>query len=241
MFSVRAKMRDGEIRGFTMLYDQMMETIVAPVTAAMVAAFSPFPERSAPFAVLAKSVEYGNGLVVSAQGHIVTDLNLSQGCQVIVASGLGDADRVAEDKNNGLALLRVYGARKRRPVALTARCAEAGELTLVGIPDPKEQDGSRKLTEVKAKLAGGNAIELRQPVPMAGFSGAAVLDAKGRVLGMMEMGSAVLASIDAAAPPVQLIGAETIRDFLSRHHVQAAPAQTADAKASVVQIICVRK
>ena len=53
MFSVRAKMRDGEARGFTILYDQMMETIVAPVTAAMVSAFSPFPERSAPFAALA--------------------------------------------------------------------------------------------------------------------------------------------------------------------------------------------
>ena len=60
-FSVRAKLRDGEVRGFTMLYDQMMEGIVAPVMVAMASAFSPFPERSAPFAALAKSVEYGNG------------------------------------------------------------------------------------------------------------------------------------------------------------------------------------
>ena len=73
MFSVRAKLRDGEMRGFTMLYDQMMEGIVAPVMVAMASAFSPFPERSAPFAALAKTVEYGTGLVVSAQGHIVTD------------------------------------------------------------------------------------------------------------------------------------------------------------------------
>ncbi len=241
MFAVRAKMRDGEIRGYTVLYDQMMEGIVAPVTAAMAAAFSPFPERSAPYAALTKAVEYGNGLVVSSQGHIVTDLSLSEGCQVMIASGMGAADRVAVDKNSGLALLRVYGQRKVSAVALTGDVPKTGELTLVGVPDPREQDGSRKLTEVKAKLAGGNAIELRQPVPMAGFSGAAVLDAKGRVLGMMEMGRSVLASIDAAAPPVHLIGAETIRDFLSRHHVQAAPAQTADARASVVQIICVRK
>ena len=241
MFSVRAKQRDGEIRGFTILYDQMMETIVAPVTAAMVAAFSPFPERSAPFAVLAKSVEYGNGLVVSAQGHIVTDLKLTQGCQVIVASGLGDAERVGEDQDNGLALLRVYGARKLAPVALAHDVAKAGDLTLIGIPDPKEQNGDRKLTEVKARLAGGSAIELRQPVPMAGFAGAAALDAQGRFLGMMEMGNAVLASVEAAAPPVRLIGANTIAGFLDRHHVQAAQAPTADAKASVVQIICVRK
>ena len=39
-------------------------------------------------------------------------------------------------------------------------------------------------------------IELRQPVPMAGFSGAAALDAQGRFLGMTEMRNAVLASTE---------------------------------------------
>ena len=111
IFSVRAYVRDGEIRGFTMMFDQMMETIVAPVTAAMVSAFSPFPERTSPFAATAKSVEYGNGLVVSERGHIVTDRKLTAGCQVIVAAGLGDAERISEDKDTGLALLRVYGPR----------------------------------------------------------------------------------------------------------------------------------
>jgi hypothetical protein len=241
LFSVRAKLRDGEVRGFTILYDQMMETIVAPVMVAMASAFSPFPERSAPYAALAKSVEYGNGLVVSAQGHIVTDLKLTQGCQVIVASGLGDADRVAEDHDNGLALLRVYGPRKISPLVLTHDPPKSGELTLVGIPEPKEQDGSRKLTEIKARLAGGSAIELRQPVPMAGFSGAAALDVQGQFVGMMEMGHAMLASIEAAAPPVRLIAAETIRGFLAAHNVETTQPQTGDAKASVVRIICVRK
>ena len=241
LFSVRAKMRDGEVRGFTMMYDQMMETIVEPVMGAMASAFSPFPERSAPFAALAKSVEYGNGLVVSAQGDIVTDLKLTQGCQVIVAAGLGDADPVADDQDTGLALLRVYGARKISPLSLAHDVPKAGELTLVGIPDPKEQDGGRKLTEVKARLAGGSAIELRQPVPLAGFSGAAALDAKGEVLGMMEMGQAVLASAEVAAPPVRLVSAEAIRGFLDAQHVPAATAPAADAKTAVVRIICVRK
>jgi len=241
MFSVRAKMRDGEIRGVTVLYDQMMEGIVAPVTAAMAAAFSPFPERSAPFAALAQAVEYGNGLVVSGQGHIVTDLALTQGCEVIVASGLGDADRLAADNEHGLALLRVYGPRKGAPLTLAADAAKPGDVTLVGIPDPKEQNGSRKLTEVKARLAAGSAIELRQPVPMAGFSGAAALDAQGHVLGMMEMGHAVLASVEASAPPVRLISAATIRGFLAAQHVETPPAPSADAKAAVVRIICVRK
>ena len=80
---------------------------------------------------------------------------------------------------------------------------------------------------------------------MAGFSGAAALDAQGQFLGMMEMGNAVLASIENTAPPVRLISAATIRDFLAAHNVQAAPASAADAKidakTAVVRIICVRK
>ena len=113
-FSVRATIRNGEVRGFTMLFDQMMETIVAPVMVAMASAFSPFPERSAPFAALAKSVEYGNGLVVSAQGHIVTDRKLTEGCQVMVASGLGDAVRIADDKRQRAdAAARLWAAQGR--------------------------------------------------------------------------------------------------------------------------------
>jgi hypothetical protein len=239
-FSVRAKIRDGEVRGFTMLFDQAMEGIVAPVMVAMASAFSPFPGRSAPYAALAKPVEYGNGLVASAQGYIVTDRRLTEGCQVIVAAGLGNADRIADERDHGLALLRVYGPRKLSPLSFAHDAPKAGELTLVGIPDPKEQDGSRRLTEIKARLADGTAIELRQPVPMAGFSGAAALDARGHFLGMLEMGHAVLASMEAAAPPVRLVAAATIRDFLAAHHVPTAQTQTANAKASVVRIICVR-
>jgi len=240
-FSVKAQMRDGEVRGFTMLYDQMMETIVTPVMVAMSSSFSPFPDRNAPFAVLAKSVEYGNGLIVSEQGHIVTDRKLTEGCEVIVASGLGDAVRIAEDKDNGLALLRIYGPRKLSVLALAGDTPKFADLTLIGIPDPKEQNGSRKLTEIKARLVDGTAIELRQPVPMAGFSGAAALDGQGHFLGMMEMRNAVLASVDAAAPPVHLVTAETIRNFIAGHQITSAKSQSEDAKASVVRMICVRK
>ena len=240
-FSVKATFRDGEVRGFTMLYDQMMETIVTPVMVAMSAAFSPFPERSAPFATLTRSVEYGNGLIVSAEGHIVTDRKLTEDCQVIVASGIGDAVRVADDKDSGLALLRVYGPRKLSPLSFPQETPKTGDLTLFGIPDPKEQDGSRKLTEIKARLVNGTGIELRQPVPMAGFAGAAALDGQGRFLGMMEMRNAVLASIEPSAPPVRLITAQTIRGFLARQNVAANDVPGTDAKAAVVRMICVRK
>ena len=239
-FAVRAYQRDGEVRGFTLLYDQMMEGIVAPVTSAMVSAFSPFPERSMPFAVLAKPVDYGNGLVVSREGHIVTDLGLTRGCQVIVAAGLGNAEHVVDDDASGLALLRVYGQRDLTPVSLAADASSAGDVTLAGIPDPKEQSGGRKLREIKARLR-GSAVELRQPVPMAGFSGAAAIDGQGRFLGMLEMRSAVLASTEPAAPPVRLVTAAKIGDFLAAHHIKTATAPGADAKGAVVRVICVRK
>ncbi|HXX06686.1 MAG TPA: serine protease [Pseudolabrys sp.] len=240
IFSVRAYARNDEIRGFTLLFDQMMETIVAPATAAMVSAFSPFPERSSLFADTAKSVEYGTGLIVSARGHIITDGRLATGCQVIVAAGLGDADRIAEDKDNGLALLRVYGVRKLSPLVLPSETFKKGDVTLVGIPDPKEQSSAKALTEIKARLADGNAIELRQPVPMAGFSGAAALDAQGQFVGMTQTRNFVLASTEPAAPPVRLINAMAIRDFLAAQNV-ASGSDAANAKDSVIRIICVRK
>lgn len=243
-FTVRAYARDGEIRGVTVLFDQMMETIVAPAMAAMMSAFAPFPERALPFATTGKSVEYGTGLIVSRQGHIVTDSRLAAGCQVIVAAGLGDADRVAEDNDNGLALLRVYGPLKVTPIALLPDVSPKGDVTLIGIPDPKEQNGAKKLTEIKARLTQASGIELRQPVPMAGFSGAAAVDGQGQVLGIMEMRNFVLASTEPAAPPVHLVPTESIRNFLAAHGVTPVT-QAGDAKsavvAAVVRIICVRK
>jgi hypothetical protein len=226
-----------------MLYDQAMEGIVAPVMTAMSAAFSPFPQRSVPFAALAKSVEYGNGLIVSAQGHIVTDTNLARGCQVIVAPGFGDAERVAEDRDNGLTLLRLYGPRQFQPLSMTSDVAafKNADVTLAGIPDPKDQTGRSKVTEIKARVTDGNAIELRQSEPMAGFSGAAALDGQGRFVGMAEMRNAVLASIQPSVPPLRLVRAATIRGFLDAQNVAAVETQTADASASVVRIICVRK
>lgn len=240
-FSVRAQMRDGEVRGVTIMYDQAWEGIVAAVTGAVVSAYAPFPERSTSYATLAKSVEYGTALIVSAQGYLVTTRRLVEGCQVIVAPGLGNAERVAEDEAEGLALLRVYGRSKLDALAFAPELPKAGELTLVGVAAPKEQNKARELTEIKARLTGG-AIELHRPVPVAGLAGAAALDAQGRVLGMMAMRGMALASAQpAAASPVRLVGAGAIRNFLTAHHVAPAAADAGDARKAVVRIICVRK
>jgi hypothetical protein len=238
-FTVRAKMRDGEVRGFTMSYDQAMETIVAPVVVAMASAFTPFPGHSAPFAALAKTVDYGTGVVVSARGHIVTAAGIVDNCQVLLVSGLGNAERIADDKAHGLALLRVYGRRDLHPVALAAD-AQAGDAKLIGIPDPREQNGRAALTEVKARLTPAHGIELRQPAPMAGLAGAAAVDAQGHFAGIAEMRNTVVASNEPTLAPVRLVGSAAIRDFLTAQGV-TPKAASGDAKDAVVRIICVRK
>lgn len=250
-FSVRAKQRDGEIRGFTMLYDQAWEGIVAPVMVALSSAFSPFPERAAPFAALARPVEYGTGLIVSPQGHIVTTSRVADGCQVLVAAGIGNVERVAEDRDHGLTLLRVYGRRKLAALSfrqdMTVGSADPdvtgttpADLTLVGIPDPREQHGADRPREIRAQLIGDSEIRLRQPVPVAGLSGAAALDARNRFVGMMETRNFVVASAEPTAPPVRLVDAATIRNFMTAHHVLPA-AHGGDPRNAVVRMICVRE
>jgi hypothetical protein len=237
-FGVRAQLKNGELRGYTVLFDQAIEGVVAPVTLAMAGAFAPFPEAAMPMAALGRPVDYGSGLVVSAEGHVLTDRRYTENCTVITVAGLGNAERVALDGDSGLALLRVYGKRGLRAAALAAD-SPSGDVTLAGVPDPHLQNGGATIAEVKAQLSGA-AIRLREPVPMAGFSGAAALDGQGRVVGMMEARNAQLASTDPWLPPVRFVPAAAMRDFLKANNV-ATPQAAADARSAVVRVICVRK
>jgi hypothetical protein len=76
-------------------------------------------------------------------------------------------------------------------------------------------------------------------MPLAGFSGAPALDAQGRVLGVMEMHGMQLASAQAASPPVRLVPAAAIRDFLAAHNV-TPPSSGGGGEAAIVRVICVR-
>lgn len=245
-FSVRAYLRDGEVRGFTMQFDQAMEGIVAPVMVAMASAFAPFPARIAPLASLSRTVVYGTGIVVSADGHILTNLKLTDDCRSVIVAGIGNAEPVAHDNDSGLALLRVYGRHKLTPAAF-APAAAGNDLTLVGVPDPHIQNGGGKAAELKARLHGADTIELKEPMPVAGFSGGAALDTQGRIAGMMETSNAMpagmqLASVSpaVAAPPVRLVSAATIGKFLAANKIAMAE-HGAAAQSCIVRIICVRR
>src|SRR5258708_37245970 len=104
----------------------------------MSSAFNPFPAGPQAGPPPRKTVEYGTGVVVREEGAIVADREVTDGCLAIAIAGLGNADRVAEDKDHGLALLRIYGARGLKPLALSDGAAKSG-VEITGIADPQNQ------------------------------------------------------------------------------------------------------
>jgi hypothetical protein len=210
----------------------------------MSSAFNPFPSG----AQIAgppprKTVEYGTGIVVSDDGAIVTDRQITDGCLTVAIAGFGNADRVAEDKDHDLALLRIYGARGLKPLGLGNGAAKTG-VELTGIADPQNQGGGAAASSVKAtttQVGSGNDLALAPP-PAVGFSGAAAFDADGKFAGIALLKPVVVAGPANAAPAAQatLVSADTVREFLKANAVNAADGPS-EAKASVVRVICVRK
>ena len=93
----------------------------------------PDPSAAAPPG-LRRSVDYGTAIVVSAQGHLITSAQITDGCQVIAIPGFGHAERVAADKANDIELLRVYGAQNLCPRRSPATTARAMTLPLSASP-----------------------------------------------------------------------------------------------------------
>ena len=240
-FYVRGAFKGDEVRILTILYDQATEGTVEPAVIAMSSAFNPFPTGTGP--PPPKSVEYGTGVVVSEDGAIVADRTITDGCLAIAIAGFGNADRLAEDKDHDLALLRIYGARGLKPLGLTDGAAKSA-VELTGIADPQNQGGGAAVSNVKASAAqiGGGGDLVLSPPPALGFSGAAALDGDGKFAGIALLKPIVVAGPANATPATQavLVPPDALRDFLKANGVNAASEST-DAKASVVRVICVRK
>jgi peptidoglycan hydrolase-like protein with peptidoglycan-binding domain len=241
-FYLRGAFKGDEVRILTVLYDQATENTVEPVVIAMSSAFNPFPsgaQISGP--PPRKTVEYGTGVVASEDGVIVTDRQITDGCLAIAIAGFGNADRVAEDKDHDLALLRIYGARGLKPLGMSADAAKSA-LELIGIADPQNQGGGAAVSSVKASVAPVGSDLALSPAPGIGFSGAAALDADGQFAGIALLKPLVVAGPPNAAPAAQatLVSSDTVREFLKTNGVNASGTST-DAKASVVRVICVRK
>jgi peptidoglycan hydrolase-like protein with peptidoglycan-binding domain len=242
-FYLRGTFKGDEVRILTILYDQATENTVEPVVIAMSSAFNPFPSGALGGAAPRKTVEYGTGIVVADDGSIVADRQVTDGCLAIAIGGHGNADRIAEDKDHDLALLRIYGARGLKPLELGNGPAKSS-VELTGIADPQNQGGAATVSSVKTSVAPiGTGSDLAlSPPPALGFSGAAALDSDGKFAGVALLKPVVVAGPANATPAAQatLVPADTLRDFLKLNGVTVAGGST-DAKASVVRVICVRK
>ena len=237
-FYVRAQISGDEVRGLSILYDPATEGQMAPIVIAMSSAFTPFPagaQAAAP--PPRRKVEYSTGIVVSADGAIVTDRQAVDGCQFIVVPGHGNADRVADDKKHDIALLRIYGVRDLKPIVFAAAAPKAN-LVLTGIADPQNQGGGAAVTNTNATLS-ATALS---PAPAIGFAGSAAVDGDGVFAGMALLKPTVVAG----ATPVTgndaaLVPADQVRAFLKANGVDALSGQKADAKGAVLRVVCVRK
>jgi peptidoglycan hydrolase-like protein with peptidoglycan-binding domain len=243
-FYLRGTFKGDEVRVLTILYDQATEGTVEPVVIAMSSAFNPFPSG----AQIAgppprKTVEYGTGVVVSDDGAIVADREVTDGCLAITIAGYGHADRVAEDKDRDLALLRIYGARGLKPLGLTSGATKSS-VELTGIADPQNQGGGAAASSVKASVVqvGSNNDLALSPTPAIGFAGAAAIDADGKFAGIALLKPVIVAGPPNVAPPAlaALAPADTVREFLKANGVNATDGSS-DARTSVVRVICVRK
>lgn len=240
-FYVRASAQDNEVRGMTVLYDQAEEGTMDPVVVAMSSAFVPFAQLGAMQEGVPsrRKVEYGTGLVVSSGGHVVTDKQIVDGCNVVTIPGIGQAERLAEDRSSDLALLRVYGARDLVPLGLIGAPPRGDAVTLLGVADPQAQGGGASVSGVAAKFApGARSLDV---APQAGFSGAVAMDAQGRPFGMVVLKAPVVAG-PAQAPQASVVPLERMLNFLEANYVAPSSGQAgADPKASVVRVICVRR
>jgi hypothetical protein len=243
-FYVRGQFKDSEVRILTILYDQATEGTMEPVVIAMSSAFNPFP--TGPLALgppPRKTVEYGTGIVVSEDGAVIADRQIVDGCMSVVIAGYGNADRAAEDKEHELVLLRIYGARGLTPLGLGNGSAKSA-VELIGIADPQNQGGGSAVSSVRSLITpvgSGNDLAL-VPAPGLGLSGAAALDGDGKFAGVALLKPVVFAGPPNGAPATQaaLVHADIVREFLKANGVTAA-GSSADAKASMVRVICVRK
>jgi peptidoglycan hydrolase-like protein with peptidoglycan-binding domain len=242
-FYLRGTFKGDEVRILTILYDQATENTVEPVVIAMSSAFNPFPTGAQAGPPPRKTVEYGTGIVIGEDGTILADRDVTDGCIATTIAGFGPADRVAEDKDHGLALLRIYGARGLKPLALAGGAAKSG-VDIVGIADPQNQGGGAVVTNVKGSvtpMSGGGDLALSPP-PAVGFSGAAALDSDGKFAGIALLKPVLVAGASNAQGAAQavLVSPDTVLDFLKANGVSTSGGSS-DAKAAAVRVICVRK
>jgi peptidoglycan hydrolase-like protein with peptidoglycan-binding domain len=233
--------RDGEVRGLTILYDQAMEGSIDPLVLPISGTYLPFAQGFALAGAAEtprRKVEYGTGVFVSAAGDVLTDRRLVEGCQIITLPGVGHAERIAEDRVAGLALLRINGASGVGIAPLAGGDDDTSNVTLVGVADPAAQAGGSAVSSVKARIGGAKALD---PAPALGFAGAAAFNGTGRLAGLVQLQPVLTSSTAPSPAKAVVVPADAIRGFLQNNGVALSAAALDDTQSAVTRVICIRK
>ena len=97
-------------------------------------------------------MDYGTAIVVSSRGDLLAAAAVTDRCQSITIAGLGHAERIANDDDSDLAVLRLYGAHNLSPAALADDADTAADLALIGVADPLAQAGAGAVSHAPARI-----------------------------------------------------------------------------------------
>jgi hypothetical protein len=233
--------RDGEVRGLTILYDQAMEGSIDPLVLPISGSYLPFAQGlslAGSAGAPRRKVEYGSGVFVSAGGDVLTDRRVVEGCSIVTLPGLGYAERVADDRATGLALLRINGVSDVGIAPLAADDEDASNVTLVGVADPTAQAGGGEVSTAKAHVSSAKALDA---TPAPGFAGAGAFNASGKLTGVVQLGAVLTSSTAPSAAQASVVPVDTIRRFLQQNKIATSDAALAYAASAVTRVICIRK
>jgi hypothetical protein len=240
-FIMRAQANGSELRGITILYDQATEGLMGPAAVAIADTFRGFPDPTIVSSLgITRSVEYGTALVVSSRGDLLTTARLTQACQSLTVPGFGHTERIAADEGADLALLRLYGAANLTPAALGGPSNTEGDLTLIGIADPRVASAGQAAGSAVTRTPAHLTTLGLSPLPPLGFSGAPAIDGQGGFAGLVDLRRLEVVAGAVAADPATLIPIDAIRGFLAAQGIAPAAGQPA-IEQSALRIICVRR
>ncbi len=203
----------------------------------------------------------GTGFVVGADGEILTNAHVVDGCVGLEVAGHGAATLIATDVFNDLAVLRIDRAATRKRLTLRDFGPRVGdEVLVVGYPLGSMLANALSVTTGNLSAlsgVGGDARHLQMTAPVQpGNSGGPLLDRAGNVVGVVVArldDQATFAAAGALPQNVNFaIKAPVVRAFLEArgvdHALDREPAiaerTVADVveavRGSVVQVVCLR-
>ena len=113
IYYARAERSGSEVRGFALFYNTSLAPIMGPVVTVMSNLYRAFPSDGGRVAAASppaaasptRTTYYGTGFVIAADGTILTNAHVVEGCTSVTVGSWGVSSRISRDETNDLARL----------------------------------------------------------------------------------------------------------------------------------------